>query len=490
MKTKSIGMLSLFIVMIVLAIPIAQVQAISMTPEDRLPSGRDAVSNPRSGTANGIRSQIAAETQGSSKKNGTVKEIIGQRKGLLESLKEKLLSANPQERANITAEINAARLEGLADIRASIKTPEDTRAFHREKFSIGLDLCDQLKEHETCKEMMNQKIQRIENLSESELQKLNTLSESSANIKARVHLIENLEGNSNLKVFIREDESGKVTFDVRARKIPESKIAEIQNKMESLNINELKMKADSSKKGFFRLKIKADSCKDENTTGCQTAKQELTKNAKEFLLNTVDNLIAKLEKMKLTIQSETSITENESIGQAGQIDKIIAEVKDLRIKIEVSADSEIKTKLKETAEKLGGLQPEIQKVSGFVEARRMGGILIKASSLSAKLNRVLERMILDKADITESAKVMAEFNAELDLLKKDFEAVESKFRLAASADFSEKAKLIKEAQDSMKSFKERTKTLQQKIQSFLKDLKQNSALKSLDETKVDVAIEG
>ena len=498
-----IKLIALLMAIVLVVIPITQADGleVSVTSEDRLTSGIDTqesikseaslkvTSKSNDSASVDIRTKIKAELESKNQGPKTVKESIDQRKKLLDDLKQRLLETNPNERNEITKEINSARLQGLIEIKSLVKSSSDIKEFEKEKLDLGLELCNQLtQENEKCLKETNERKEKLEKLTEQELQTLKNVVENSVASRAKTQSIANSDGMEKFKVVLKEDASGAIGFDIKAREIPETRIAEAEKKIEGLNVSGLALKVQASKEGFFKIKQQADSC-DKNTVECQKAKEELNKKAKEFVLNALDSLIAKLEKIKLVIDAETSITDQESLEKTQEVEKIISKLKEIRVKTEASGDLDIKLKIREVNKELREIQPETEKISGFVQTSRMGGILVKSAKLSEKLNRVLEKMALEKIDVSVSAKIVAEINAELDLLKTDFEVVQEKFRQAANKTAEERNSLIKEAQEKQKSFKEKLNTLNDKIQDILKNLKETGSLKHLQESKVDVVLE-
>ena len=500
MKTKIWAVL---LALVVLAMPVSQARAlgldVSMNPEERLPSGKDTSISSESSlevsaksddsTRVNIRAEIEAQIKAEGKAQ-TVKEAIEKRRALLEELKEKLLETGPQARANITAEINSARLEGLAEIKAMVKTPADIREFEKEKLEIGMELCTELTgQNESCQKEIKERQQKIQNLTDTEIERLRAIIKNSEEVRVKARLVSEIEANKKFKISIKEDASGNINFDVRAREISPEKAQELEKGVSGFDIENLKARAELSKQAFFKAKIKVDECGEKSTQECKEAKQNQLNEAKAFLINTLETIIAKLEKMKLTVEAESSVTVEESSLNIADLEKALVEIRQMKGDAEKSAESEIKNQIKKSNERLKELQTDIEKVSGFVQASRMGGILVKSAKLSEKLNRVLEKIALDKTDTSASVRIIAEFNSQLDLLRKDFESVQIKFKETGLVKAGDRKNILNEAQHLMDSFKQRLNTLHEKLQEILVELKKKNSLKHLQETRADAVME-
>ena len=449
-----------------------QSSSVSVTSEERLPSGKDTFSN----------------LEGSAQKSSRIIEMLSRKTEQINSLKGRLATANPQEREDIALEINKIKMELLAEARSEAKTDGDIKIVEREKVDAGLELCKELTDqNQSCENEADSRKQKLENFSEDQIESLNSIAKLSLQSNLRTNAFANQEMNRKFMVHSNTDTSGNVWFDIKVRDIPESAINQIQSRLEKLDLDSLKLKVEISKNAFFRVKFKADACSD-NSTECEQVRQEMLKEANNFLLITIDNLVSRLEKMKLVIQAETTLSENESLMFVQIINQIEVEIKNLNVTAEASTSAKIKARISEANKKLKEFQPEIEKVSGFIQSSRMGSILIRSSHLSDKLNRVLEKMVLDNIDASSTMVLVSDFNAQLETLKTDFQEVNAKLVASASATGEEKTKLVQEAQELIKEFKIKVNQLHEKLREIVMVLKQKSSLKYLNETKVELAM--
>ncbi|HLD41736.1 MAG TPA: hypothetical protein VJB06_01770, partial [archaeon] len=250
------------------------------------------------------------------KKPETVKDLLEKRKQILADLKQKLLGADPKERSEIAKQIHEERVEELKGLKELAKSSEDIKFFEKEKLKVALDLCKELSEDdEKCEKEIREREEKIEKLTEENLKKLERLQEKTEAARKLAESIKELETAKKFKIRFSEDSEGKVKSDIKAREISEDTIKVANEKIENLNLDELKTKFEEAKNKFLKLKSDPNS-----------PEAELKLSAKGFLVSALDFLLAKVEKAKLIVEVDSSLTEGEASAEISKLEVQKAEL--------------------------------------------------------------------------------------------------------------------------------------------------------------------
>lgn len=469
----------------------ANAEAMATAEANKDASGKTG--NSAVGQETKLSSEIKIELdQIRSQKAATVKEAIEKRKALFESLKQRLLNAAPEERSQITKEINKARLEGLKEIKSLIKDAADMKAFEKEKLATAAELCKEGEDAEECEKEIKEIEKKLDSLTGQQLEKLKKLKEKTDLSRKKSGEIKVSENFRKFRIKTEAVASGETRTEIVAREITDTVLNDIRGKQEKLETEKLKAKFQASKGGFSKMKARSEACKDESEE-CKKIKAEVKMSAKAFLIDSLDFLAARLEKSKLAIEAEASITDVESSTETAKIDQHIAEIKQLKEKAEKITEETNKTVVqdiaKEAGKELAGLKADLDHSAGFVSASKIGGILVKAAKLSEKLNRALEKMEIQGTDTTETEAFVDSFNRQIDEVKNGVELVVEKFKQAALKTGEERNQLVQDAHKSLKELKDKLNELQKQLKEVVKSLKNRGAEKALEETKADEVLE-
>ncbi len=496
MDTKIL--MGVIMALLISVLPVAQAQELTADIKTDIKSdvvGAEGKAKVEVKTTGGGETEIKTETKLSSEikieldkirsqKSATIKEAIEKRRALFEGLKQRLLNATPQERSEITKEINKARLEGLREIKALIKNAADLKVFEKEKLEIAVEKCKELNEGDECEKEIKEIQKKVDSLTDQQLEKLKKLKQKTDSARKKAEDIGRSEEFKKFKIRSRTD--------VGAREVAEDKLKTIKEKTEKLQTEALKTKMQASKESFGKTKVKSEGCKEESQE-CKKIKTEIKMSAKAFLMDSLGFLEARLEKSKLAIEAEASITETESATEIQKIDAHIEQIRQLKQKAgEITEETDkavIQDLAKQTAKELAGLKTDLEHSAGFVSASKIGGIVVKAAKLSEKLNRALEKMSLEKRDTAETEAFVDSFNKQIDEVKNGVEVVQQKFKQAALKTGEERNQLVKDAHKSLKELKDKLNELQKQLKEVVRSLKNRGSEKALEETKADPVLE-
>ncbi|MFA5887182.1 MAG: hypothetical protein WC852_00535 [Candidatus Nanoarchaeia archaeon] len=259
--------------------------------------------------------------------------------------------------------------------------------------------------------------------------------------------------------------------EFKARMLDKSKIEKAQE-----NFAKAKEKYGEAMAGLDKAKVRLEQAKTSkvcktapDSEECAKAKEELRASAKEKLANQADMIINSLEKGKEKIASSEYVSEEEEAAANTFFDEQIAKFTAIKAEIE---SAETKEAIVEAGKKLADAWKEMKhKINAYIEYAtnaRMAGVVVKAEHLSAKLERVMERMAENGKDTSAVEPLVTDFKAKLELAK-------TKFKSAHALLFEIKTKELTEEEKSAKS--EEAKTLMEESKQALNDA--NEVLKQI-----------
>ena len=215
---------------------------------------------------------------------------------------------------------------------------------------------------------------------------------------------EQLSINTGAKVGI-ESSSAKVNVNANTAAKTEA------------DIDNLKIKAEASKGDFLKIKAKTDTCKDAEPE-CIKAKGDLKIAAKDVIINHLDIVLGRLDRIKAIITAEATLPADESSKQLAVISQEISDINQLKENAgKITADTDkpvIKQLLKESNEKLGDIKANVDFSNTVLVNSRLKSAVLKTSSLLEKLNKVMEKMKQSGKDTTKIGQLIQDFTKKID----------------------------------------------------------------------------
>ncbi|MBU2637471.1 MAG: hypothetical protein KJ955_00705 [Nanoarchaeota archaeon] len=356
---------------------------------------------------------------------------------------------------------------------------------HQDRVQVLVDKCKETgKTEEECKAMFEKRIANIAALAPKFREKLQEFEERRA------------ERAKEMKELKEDTILGKIARarDFRARAVEQGKIKRAQENYEFAKnkFNEAKAGLEKARERLENAKA-ARICKDDPESGeCENERKELRGASKEKLAKQAEIIINNLEKAKEKAEASEYLTEDEAA-------KVVEFLEEQKTKFEaIKAEIEAATTKEEiiaAAKKLSDAWKEVKhKVNAyinFIANARMAGVVVKAEHLSAKLERVLERMAENGKDTSAVEPLVAEFKAELDVSKEKFKAAHSLMLEVRTEETEENAVKVQDAQALLKEAKDALQNANKLLRDIFLKLKEAGALQELAEATAaeDVELE-
>ncbi len=212
---------------------------------------------------------------------------------------------------------------------------------------------------------------------------------------------------------------------------------------------QLKMKVREGKIEADQTRTKLRSCADVTVDDCRNAKEKYN----EHISEVVHLVITKLEEIRANLQSLE--TADETAGAIAKIDSLISELNSGLEAVKIAATKEeYKTALLKLKDSVKKAQEYIRTFVPQAFNYRLGGVLVKAERLTAKLEKLLQKAQERGRDATKAKPLVESFKKTVGEAKQKFEEAKKLFSQNkledAKATMREAHQLLKKAHETLK----------------------------------------
>ncbi len=349
---------------------------------------------------------------------------------------------------------------------------EAIREHQKSVLMRAVEICrEKAEDPARCEEMFAKRIALVEKLGEKDLERLKRISEKQ---KEHEKELDELESDEDFKKF-REGKAREV-----ARQKLENAHAKFKESEERF-VNVLKEHKEAREKAS-KLKDVLKECEASESEECKEKLREHKDEAKSFLLNAADAIIAQLEKIKARVQASEDLSEDEVNELLSRLDAQISEVREARATIENLTPESSREDIKEAAKKIrvawGKIKNDVKKDVENLVNSRIGGIIVRSKHLETKLNRILAKMAEEGRDTSAVESLVADFNAALNEAKEHYELALGKYS-EFKANKDEDA--LREAQDHRNQAHLSLKKAHETLKQIFKALKAQGKEEELEE---------
>lgn len=376
-----------------------------------------------------------------------------------------------ERRDEIREKAAEAREQIMENRERLVEAKDSLLEKHQERVQMLVDKCIEIgKAEDECKALFEKRLENIAELAPKFREKLQQFAEKRT------------ERADALKELRKDTILGKIerARNFRARAIEQAKIMRARENLAFAKEKFFEAKAGLEKARLRLEKAKAArACRDNpESEDCVKAREELREASKEKLAKQAEIIISSLEKAKEKADASEYLTEEEAAKAMAFLDEQTAKFEAIKAEVEAA---ETKEEIIAAATKLSAAWREVKhKVNAyihFVANARMAGIVVKAEHLSAKLERVIERMAENGKDTSTVEPLVDEFKAELALAKEKFKEAHSLLLEARTAE--DKAVKVQEAQQLLKEAKDALQNANQFLRQIFLALKNANALPEL-----------
>lgn len=272
--------------------------------------------------------------------------------------------------------------------------------------------------------------------------------------------------------------AGQLVF--RQRQIAKEKLQNAKENYEQakLRLQSAKQNALQHRVEFMKSKEQLNTCGLNDSETCKQKREDVQANAKNYLLETADRIIATLEKIKAKAQESEDLSEEEVTGIIADIDGEIAALQEAKNTLETSENKE------ELIEAAKTIKQEWNKIK--VRARlhieqmkgaKLGNILARAEHLQERLEAIKLKLQEQGQDVSDLDGLITTFSTQIASAKEKYLEATDLFKQAKEGD---NAELVKQAQEAHKEAEQAIKEAHATLKEIVKAIKaKNNAV--LDE---------
>ena len=226
-------------------------------------------------------------------------------------------------------------------------------------------------------------------------------------------------------------------------------------------------------------------CKDSDSEECSELKRKTKHHSKDFLINSVEKVLAFLERLKEKVESSEELDEEQMEEILSKLEENIVNVEEAKSVIENLDNESTTEELRDAAGVIKKAWARVQTHSkwaiGKLTNAKIHGIIIRSEKLVEKLEKISERFDENEQDTTDLDALIEDFGEKIELAKEQYRLALEKYREAL--DDANPNEIVKEANVHMKEahkyLRESHKILKQ-IHEEIKDLKQGNTFESYD----------
>jgi len=259
----------------------------------------------------------------------------------------------------------------------------------------------------------------------------------------------------------------------RMRKIAKKRLEEARKKFLAARKRYLqaRLKYKRALKRFRDLKKELALCKDTESEKCQQLREQIREEAKTFLNNVIDRLVATLEKLKARVEGSEFISEERAAEILEDIEEKLSELETLKSELEeATTKEEIVSVAKKLRELWRELKPKLKWNVGRLIHGRIRAILVRMERLKARFKRIIERLKEKGYDLSEAEDLMEQFDEKLNEAEELYEKIKEKYAEAvAPGEFGE---IAKEINEYIKEINKKLKEARTLIRDIIKKIKE------------------
>ena len=307
--------------------------------------------------------------------------------------------AQAQAEAIVKSNLSAQELSNVADLsQERLKIVAEIRAHILKAISERKDLLEKLSK------LRHDQARELNHFTRAEAKKL--LEEQEEDELDELDLVEKRKEKEHFaEVHLRKRTIANIDAIKRLAATAEAEI-------------EVSAEAQAEAKGRFRIaRLEWNACKEEgdaNSTDCIEKRNKFKERTIEWLEKTVDNLLKKLERLKLKVDESERLSQEEATKTIQEIDALIVILTKAKADIGLlSADSsgeQIAAQAKIVSNAWIKVHLLDKRISGELIGRHAGEIIVRAEHLEDKLNDLLERFNESDQNIEGLDELVDEFS--------------------------------------------------------------------------------
>ncbi len=417
--------------------------------------------------------------------NETLSESLGKR---LQTAREQLQQGKrivSEEVANLSRNIVQTKERLLQ--KAQVQTQE-IREYVRGKLVLAVDKCQELGfPPEQCEMKLQKRLDLVDKLSEQDMNRLGNIEAAKERATQRFGELANSTNFAKFQGALAKARNVTANMMNKARERFQNATDMFENASDQF---------ENAKQNFLRTReqVQTECGTSNETEECQELQNQIREGSREYLENLLDMVLSQLEKAKSKVEGSEDISDAEANEALQTINERISMIEDLRTRVEAVTSETSKEDIQALAQDIknvweGSVKVALERVAGFVQTSKMGGVYVKLQQLEVKLQRTLAKMVEQGKDTTQVESLVSQFTAKLEEMRQLYETTQDNYRSAAALKGRERSEAIRTAQASMKGVNDGLKEAQRLLKDILKGIVQQTGSANLEEDESDEVLE-
>jgi hypothetical protein len=299
---------------------------------------------------------------------------------------------------------------------------EQIRENQEERLQTAIQNCNNTQDPESCEQTLQKRLELVSNLQEQDLERLQNIEDRRQEKVNELNLLKEMSGWAKFRAeynYTARIIAGTILQRAKANYV------RAKEQLQTARQNYL-----TAQNRFRETKKLLQECKSDSEE-CTLLKEQITQDAKEFLLTAADKIIEHLNTVKANVETNEDLTEEEASRMVHDLDDMIVQVEDAK---SVIGTSENKDEIIEAAKTIKNawirIQSRLAVYTGRIANAKIGGVIVKTKQLEVKLERILARMEENEIDTSSIQPLIDEFNAKIDDVKSKYDLALEKFKEA------------------------------------------------------------
>ncbi|MBS3113050.1 hypothetical protein J4418_03140 [Candidatus Woesearchaeota archaeon] len=373
----------------------------------------------------------------------------------------KVVGEAAKTKENVFREIKKLATAEQAE-RIKTLAKEEFREFQESRLMQAVKKCKE-QGLEGCEVKAQKRLKLVANLQQKDLERIQNIVEHKSEALRKV---QELEQDENFEKYKKERE-------FKARALTKEKLTNARDKLEKAK-ERYEVAKNNYQKAMdkFEERKKEIACEDDNCPEIKADAKKVLQHASERVLETLNQLLERVD-------SAEYLTEDEVANSKAFLEKEIAKVNAIMLKVEnfdeTTPKADINTAFKELRKVTQEANQAVKRAAGKLVNSRIGGIVISSQHLKVKLNRIIERMAEASKDTGATEPLIVEFNSFLENAQANFELAKTEYD----------ARNVETAHEYITKAKEALKEAQSVLQQIVKSIADNDGTEELEDSDLD-----
>jgi hypothetical protein len=281
------------------------------------------------------------------------------------------------------------RTGGRVTAETRFENKEALREHQRDRLLTAVNKCREHSDNPAlCEEKLRQRMVLVDRLPEEKRELYDAALE-----RQEMHREEKKDALKEIHLA-KFKESGKLKARVLGRDHAEA--AHEKREAAKQKFDEYSRKSREDKGVFEELKERINACGEDESSLCADARREIISKAMDRVGNALDMMEAHVGKLRAAIEGNEDLTDGEAAESLLRVEEAESRLAELQEEFNGLGEGASKEDITMLARKIAAVwkddvRPVVRHQAGFIQASKLGGLVVAAKRLQAKLDGTLLR---------------------------------------------------------------------------------------------------